>query len=269
MSGGFALGRAYLELAKKSFQQNIVYRSEYVAGVVNAIVMIFVNIAIWKAVYEEEGALEGVQFKLMATYVVLSFLMQTLYMMDEYVIERKVRSGLITSDLLKPMHFRPYIFAQMAGTFAFRCLMQLLPALVLSMFLFSLLPPFSMVMLLYFLASAILGYLVLYNLNFLIWLSTFWFYWTFSLVTIKDTAVMILSGALIPLWFMPVWLQDIIAYTPFAAIYSTPIRIYLGMVPEDEIVTSLITQSLWVLGLAAVGHLVWKSAARKLVIQGG
>jgi ABC-2 type transport system permease protein len=263
------LGRAYLELAKKSFLQNIVYRSEYIAGVVNAIVMIFVNIAIWKAVYEEDGALEGVQFKLMATYVVLSFLMQTLYMMDEYLIERKVRSGLISSDLLKPMHFRPYIFAYTSGTFAFRCLMQLTPALLLSIFLFDLLPPFSTVMFLYFLASALLGYLVLYNLNFLVWLSSFWFYWTFSLVTIKDTAVMILSGALIPLWFMPGWLQEIIVYTPFAAIYSTPIRIYLGMVPEDEIISNLITQTLWVIGLAAAGHLLWKSAARKLVVQGG
>lgn len=43
----------------------------------------------------------------------------------------------------------------------------------------------------------------MYNLNFIVWISSFWFYWTFSLVTIKDAAVMILSGALLPLWFMP------------------------------------------------------------------
>lgn len=46
--------RAYVEFAKKTFQNNIAYRADYVAGVINAIVMIFVNICIWKAIYEDE-----------------------------------------------------------------------------------------------------------------------------------------------------------------------------------------------------------------------
>lgn len=261
--------RAYLEFAKKSFQNNIVYRSEYVAGVINAIVMIFVNIAIWKAIYEEEGSLEGVQFKILATYIVLSFLLQTLYVMDEYFIEVKVRNGLVSSDLLKPISFRLYVFSYTVGTLAFRFFMQMLPALVLSVFLFHLLSPFSIVMFLYFLLSVVLGYLVLYNLNFLIWVSSFWFYWTFSLVTIKDTAVMLLSGALIPFWFMPEGMTDTLQLLPFASIYSTPIQIYLGMVPEDEIVSGLVRQAIWVLVLYAVGHVLWKAASRKLVVQGG
>ncbi|WP_220471220.1 ABC transporter permease [Cohnella cholangitidis] len=263
------MSRAYLAFAKKAFQNNVVYRSEYYAGVINAIVMIFVNIAIWKAIYEEDGALEGVQFKMMATYVVLSFLLQTLYVMDEYIVEVKVRTGSIAADLLKPVHFRLYLFSFTVGTLVFRFVMQLLPALVVSLFLFQLLPPFSLLYFFYFLASAALGYLVLYHLNFLVWVSSFWFYWTFSLVTIKDTAVMILSGALIPLWFMPESWQRTIELTPFAAIYSTPIQIYLGMVPENEILTSMMRQALWVVGLAAAGHVLWKAATRKLVLQGG
>ncbi|MCD1258645.1 ABC-2 family transporter protein [Paenibacillus athensensis] len=261
--------RVYLEFAKKSFQNNIVYRMDYFAGVINALVMIFVNISIWKAIYEEEESLEGVQFKIVATYIVLSFLMQVVYTMDEYFIEGKVRSGLISSDLMKPINFRLYVFSYNIGTMLFRLLMQLLPALLVSIFLFKLLPPFSTEMLIYFIVSSALGYLVLYNLNFIVWSSTFWFYWTFSLVTIKDAAVMIFSGALIPLWFMPQWLIDFIKLTPFDSIFYTPIRIYLGQIPHEEIWTSMLRQVIWVVLLFAIGQLLWKAAAKKLVVQGG
>jgi ABC-2 type transport system permease protein len=261
--------RVYLEFAKKSFQNNIVYRADYVAGVINAIVMIFVNISIWKAIYEEEESLEGVQFKILATYIVLSFLLQCVYVMDEYFIESKVRSGLISSDLLKPINFRLYVFSYNIGTMLFRLLMQLTPALIISIFLFKLLPPFSNMMLFYFIVSTILGYLVLYHLNLLVWLSSFWFYWTFSLVTIKDAAVMIFSGALIPLWFMPQGVVDFIKLTPFDSIFYTPIRIYLGQIPEAEIHSSLLRQVIWVVILFGIGQLIWKAATKKLVVQGG
>ncbi|UJF31360.1 ABC transporter permease [Paenibacillus hexagrammi] len=261
--------RVYLEFAKKSFQNNIVYRMDYFAGVLNALVMIFVNISIWRAIYEEEESLEGVQFKMLVTYIVLSFLMQVVYTMDEYVIESKVRSGLISSDLLKPIHFRLYLLAHHAGATVFRLTMQMTPAVVVAALLFHLLPPFSVSMLLYFLLSALLGYLVLYNLNFIVWVSSFWFYWTFSLVTIKDAAVMIFSGALIPLWFLPQPLIDFIQLTPFDSIFYTPIRIYLGMIPQEDIWFSLMRQSIWIAVLFVIGQLLWKAAAKKLVVQGG
>jgi len=261
--------RVYLEFAKKSFQNNIVYRTDYFASLINVIIMIFVNIAIWRAIYEEEEQLEGVQYKILVTYIVLSILMQSIYTMNEYFIEAKVRSGLITSDLLKPISFRLYIFSFNIGHLAFKILMQLFPALIASLFLFQFLPPFSTLMLLYFLLSAFLGYLVLYHLNFIVWMSTFWFYWTFSLVTIKDAVVMILSGALIPLWFMPQGVVDFIKLTPFDTIFYIPLRIYLGMVPQEEIYSNIMRQVLWLIALFAIGSLIWYRAKKKLVVQGG
>ncbi|MEW9700446.1 ABC transporter permease [Paenibacillus sp. SI8] len=261
--------RVYLEFAKKSFQNNIVYRMDYFAGVLNALVMIFVNISIWKAIYEEEESLEGVQFKMLVTYIVLSFLMQVVYSMDEYVIESKVRSGLISTDLLKPINFRLYLLSHHVGTMVFRLVMQMTPAILVSIFLFKLLPPFSVSMFGYYVLSSLLGFLVLYNLNFIVWVSSFWFYWTFSLVTIKDAAVMIFSGALIPLWFLPQPIVDFIKLTPFDSIFYTPIRVYLGMIPQEEIWASLMRQSIWIVVLFVLGQLLWRAAAKKLVVQGG
>lgn len=261
--------RAYVEFAKKAFQNNITYRADYVAGVINAIIMIFVNICIWKAIYEDEQAVDGVQFKMLITYIVLAFLMQCIYAMDEYRIENKVRSGSIGLDLLKPINFGGYIFSYNLGILIFRVVMQLTPALIVSVILFRMLPPFSLTMFACFLLSMILGYLVLYCLNFIVWISSFWFYWTFSLVTIKDAAVMILSGALLPLWFMPQAMIDFINLTPFASIYYVPITIYLGQMPMEDILLALVKQVVWALGLFIAGRLLWRSALKKLVVQGG
>lgn len=231
--------------------------------------MIFVNISIWKAIYEEEEVVGGVQFKMLITYIVLGFLLQSIFAMDDFLIENKVRSGLISSDLLKPINFRLYIFSYNIGTLVFKIFMQLLPALIVSVILFRMLPPFSLTSAIYFVTSSVLGYLVLYNLNFLVWVSSFWFYWTFSLVTIKDAAIMIFSGALLPLWFMPKGLVDFIKLTPFDSIYFTPISLYLGQVPSDEIIFSIARQVIWILVLFGTGQLLWRSANKKLVVQGG
>jgi ABC-2 type transport system permease protein len=94
----------------------------------------------------------------------------------------------------------------------------------------------------YFIISAIFGYLVLYNLNFIVWISSFWFYSTFIIITIKDAMIMILSGALVSIWFMPEWLFNIIKLTPFDSIYYTPLSIYLGQVPANEIINSIAKQ---------------------------
>ena len=220
-----------MEIAKKAFQNNLAYRADYFAGLINTLLLIFVNVAIWKAIYEEDEVLGGVQLKIVVTYIVLGFLMQSVFAMEEYLIETKVTSGLISSDLLKPVSFRVYIFSYNIGLMLFRLAMLLIPALILSILIFSFLPPFSTAMGIYFIISAILGYLVLYNLNFIVWISSFWFYSTFSIVTIKDALVMVLSGALVPLWFMPEWLYNIIKLTPFESIYYTPLSIYLGQVP--------------------------------------
>lgn len=267
--GETALLRTYWEFAKKAFQNNVVYRVDYFAGVINSIVMIFVNIAIWRAIYNEEDTLSGIGFRVIMTYIALSFLMQTMFVMDEYLIENKVRSGLIATDLLKPINFRLYIFSYNIGTLLFRTIMQLVPVLILSIIFFKILPPFSPLMAGYFVVSAVLAYLVLYNLNFIVWISSFWFYWTFSLITIKDALLMVLSGALLPLWFMPAGISNIIKLTPFDSIYFTPISIYLGQIPVNEIIFSLGRQAIWVIILLGIGQLLWNRATKRLVIQGG
>lgn len=261
--------RAYVEFAKKAFQNNIVYRVNSYAGIINTIVMIFVNIAIWRAIYEEEATLEGLQFKLVMTYIVLSFLMQSIFVMDEYLIQYKVRSGSISTDMLRPISFLNYIFSHNMGVMFFRIIVQLTPALLVSILFIKILPPFSPLIAVYFAISVVCGYLVLYSINLVVWLTSFWYFEIFSFITIKDAAVMILSGALLPIWFMPDWLYRIVQITPFGSIYSVPITIYLGQLPEAEIFQKIILQLVWIIVFQGIARLLWRCATKRIVVQGG
>lgn len=261
--------RTYVEFAKKAIQNNIVYRVNSYAGIINTIVMIFVNIAIWRAIYEEEATLEGLQFRLVITYIVLSFLMQSIFVMDEYLIQYKVRSGSISTDMLRPISFLGYVFSHNIGVMLFRIIIQLTPALLVAIFFVKILPPFSPLIALYFAISVLLGYLVLYSINLVVWLTSFWYFEIFSFITIKDAAVMILSGALLPIWFMPNWLYNLVQITPFGSIYSVPISIYLGQLPETEIYTKILLQIIWIIVFQVIGRLLWHCAQKRIVVQGG
>ncbi|MEK4059716.1 MULTISPECIES: ABC transporter permease [Paenibacillus] len=261
--------RAYLEITKKSFLNNLVFRVEYFAGLANSIVTIFVNIAIWRAVYDEEGTMDQLQFSMIVTYVILAMALFHVFSMDEYIIEKKIKTGLIASDLLRPLSFRLQIFSYHLGALIYKLILLFVPTLLFYSAIYHILPPFSTEMFFCFLFSIVLGYLVMYHLNFLIWISAFWLYKTFSLVTIKDTMVMVLSGAVIPLWYMPAWLVSYIKLTPFDTIFYVPISIYLGQLPEHEILTSILRQAGWVLALTLACHLLWKRASKRIVVQGG
>lgn len=259
----------YLEVIKKSFLMNITFRIEYFAGIINILLMVFVNVAIWKAIYEEEEVVSGVQFSIVITYIIIGILLQNIFMMDENFIQNKVRSGLIAADFLKPISFRLYTFCYNIGNLLFKILLQFIPTLVVIILTFKLLPPFSTMMAVWFGLSLILGFLILYNLNCIIWFSSFWFYSIFSLVIIKDAIILILSGAVLPLWFMPQFLLNIAKLTPFSSIYYVPLSIYLGQIPEDEILLNFGIQLFWLVFLFGVSQFLWSKAVKKLVVQGG
>ena len=117
--------------------------------------------------------------------------------------------------------------------------------------------------------SVILGYFVLWQISFIVQTWCFWLFSVWGIMTIKNVIVNILAGSMIPIWFMPPLLRKVVSYTPFEAIYFTPIRIYLGELTGSEILYSMTIQIFWIMVLYLIGDFFWKKGIRKLVVQGG
>ena len=97
----------------------------------------------------------------------------------------------------------------------------------------------------------------------------FWTLETFAIQLIVRWASDLLSGQIIPLTFFPgIWGRIVFAL-PFAAIYSTPLLIYVGVIKSDRWIPYLAAQALWLALFGVLSMLVWRAASRRVVIQGG
>ncbi|MDR0914787.1 MAG: ABC-2 family transporter protein [Oscillospiraceae bacterium] len=259
----------YIEYGKKAFAKNLVYRSDYIIGVFNTVIMVFIQVAIWRAIYGSNTQINGVPFSYVATSFVLSICFAAALTANDFVLADKVLYGSITTELLKPISINLCIMADTIGNNLFKLIMQFAPAVIISGLFLGLLPPASVLMLLLCVFSLIFGFLIVYYISYIIQACSFWFTNVWSLSVIKNSVISILSGTLIPLWFLPDWLAAAIKWTPFDVIYFAPIQIYLGQMNTQEIIFTFAKQIVWVLLFAVLGMFIYKKGIKKLCIAGG
>ena len=82
-------------------------------------------------------------------------------------------------------------------------------------------------------------------------------------------AVEFLSGAIIPLPFIPQPYRGLIELLPFASMHNVPLRIYSGDLAGADMIKAICLQLLWVLVLNLCGIALCRKAQRRVVVQGG
>ena len=261
--------RAYMEFAMKKFQNKMTYRLEFFMGIVNMFITIVVYLCIYKALYGDAKEVDGISFAMVATNFVISLGLSSAFEYNEMFLQNKVHDGSITNEFLKPVNFKLRLLAENIGEGIFKIVFHFLPALVLTLFYTKLCPPKSLLHLGIMIVSVGLGYLILWPLGFIVQTWSFWLFSVWGIMTIKNVIVKILSGTLLPLWFMPPIIKKIIAFTPFESIYFTPVQIYLGQIQGMELLEKLAIQLMWILILWCVANAFWKRGVKKLVVQGG
>ncbi len=261
--------RTYLEFAIKKFQNKMAYRLEFFMGIVNTAMTIVVYLCIYKSLYGGAKEIDGITFNMVATNFVIALGLSNAFGFNEMFLQDKIRDGSITNEFLKPVNFVLRMLSENAGEGMFKILFQFLPALLFTMLYTHLCPPKSFLHLLVMIASVMLGYLILWLLSFIVQTWSFWLFSVWGVVTIKNVFVNIMSGTLLPLWFMPPALRKVISFTPFESIYFTPVQIYLGELSGIDLLAEMGMQIFWIIILGSIAGMFWKKGVKKLVVQGG
>lgn len=261
--------RAYMEFAVKKFQDKMAYRLDFFMGIVNTAITIAVYLCIYRALYGGAAEVDGISFRMVATNFVITLGLSNAFDYDEMFLEHKVHDGTITNEFLKPVNFIFRLLAENIGEGVFKILFHFLPAMLFTILYTKLCPPVSALNLVVMLCSVALGYLILWLISFIIQTWSFWLFSVWGILTIKNVFVRILAGTLLPVWFMPAALRKIISFTPFASIYFTPVRIYLGELSGSQILSGMAVQLVWIIVLGSIANIFWKRGVRKLVVQGG
>lgn len=259
----------YLAYFKKSFLNRSAYRFDHLMGILSNCLRMFIFWEIYKALYGGRQEVDGITMSMVTTNFILSMGLDAVFSINDYFLPDKIWNGSITTELLRPMSFKGRMIAENLGNAAFHLLFSFVPALVVACVLIGILPPVSPLMLLLFMCSALLGYMVLWTISFAVQMTAFWLTNVWSIITIKNVFVNVLSGTMIPLWFMPNWMEGILRFTPFSSIYFTPVQIYLGQLTLEEIAVKCLVQIIWIAVIYGVGDLLWRCGQKKLVVQGG
>lgn len=78
-----------------------------------------------------------------------------------------------------------------------------------------------------------------------------------------------LSGNVVPLPLLPDALRRLLLFQPFAGLHDIPFRIYVGELSGRAAVTSVISQAVWILLVAALGRHLLERGLRNTQLNGG
>lgn len=259
----------YIAFAKKSFMLKSAYRFDHFMGILNTVVRIFIFWGIYKALYGSNTEIDGITMSMVTTNFILSIGLEAVFYVNDFYLPDRIGNGSIATELLLPISFKGRMIAENLGNAVFKLIYHFVPALIVSVLIMGIEPPASAAMFVLFIVSAFLGYGVLWTISFAVQMSSFWLINVWSIVTIKNVFINVLSGSMIPLWFMPDWMSGIVEFSPFSSIYFTPVQIYLGQLSFKEIAFKCMIQLVWIVLIYMLGNLLWAKGKKKLVVQGG
>ena len=244
-------------------------------------VMLFANLIylalvyfLWKAVYESSGVsvVNGMTFYDTMIYLILATaIFNLLEMFIVWDMSRAIQSGEIIMHLLKPMRYRLYIFWSYSGAHVNNFFLTFVPTFVVVALITNGAIPLGM-NLLWFMVSLILALTVNFNIEMLVAPVCLYTESTWGINIVKETIVLLLSGASIPLAFFPEGLRHIVEYLPFRAVYDIPLTVLLGKNGTDTLaglLPKLGIQLFWCAVLTVCGNLFWNHAVKKITVNGG
>jgi ABC-2 type transport system permease protein len=229
---------------------------------------------LWKAIYESSGTdtVNGMTFYDTMIYLILATaIFNLLEMFIVWDMSRAIQSGEIIMHLLKPMPYRLYTFWSYSGAHVNNFFLAFLPTFIAVSLITKGAIPLG-INLLWFMVSLILALIVNFNIEMLVAPICLYTESTWGINIVKETVVLLLSGATIPLAFFPEGLRQAVEYLPFRAVYDIPLTVLLCKNGTDTfagLLPKLGIQLLWCVVLSVCGNLFWNHAVKKITVNGG
>jgi len=260
--------RGYRALARATARAALTYRFSLVLGMGAVLVQLVALLAIWHVLLAQ-APVNGFTWPQMRAYLLVAFAAGTLVsILGDFRMAFRILDGDVALDLVKPIDYQKARLAESLGGLWIELLLIGVVVGVTLALTGGVDAPAAPLLAL-FAASMLL----LVPLKFLIvYVSTLACFWTQNYMGVqwaRLAVVNLLSGALIPLVYLPHWLATMAQWSPFAGLTSTPALIFLGRVGVRDGLVLVLVQLIWVLALWFGARLVWRKALRRLTVNGG
>jgi ABC-2 type transport system permease protein len=264
--------RPYARIARAQLLTALSHPADIAAEVALYACVLVATGYLWRAAYDgaHGGAVEGVGRQQMITYAVVSVILASCFSTSvQWTVPERVRNGDIVIDLIRPVNPVLAWLWHDIGVAAGRLLVHVPLLLLLGLLCFRPSTPRTPLEALLFALSAFLGFLIVWCLSAIVALATFWTGALGNLGNLKDAVVRVFSGAVVPLWFLPVDVERIGAWLPFVLMFQQPLGIYIGKVTPAQAGSVLALQTAWLLAMAGALATLWTASRRRVHAQGG
>jgi ABC-2 type transport system permease protein len=258
----------YVEFAKKAIAREATYRFDVFTNVGSFALRMYLLRMVWVALYARNAAPHGLPLHAILTYSAVALLMGLVLDVDQVSsLYDRLHDGSIVSDMLRPISVPLYFFADGTGEVLFHAAL-IVPSLAIAIFIVHIDVP-SPAVFAAFAFSLVLGYFVGFCINFILNCTAFWTLEIHAVHSIVTWLTDLLGGELVPLVLFPAALQNALFALPFAAMFSTPLLIYVGVIPPDRYLGAIGAQAAWIAILGVVCVAMWRAGSRRIVVQGG
>lgn len=264
--------KRYTSLIRAGVLESLQFRAGTIVTFAGNIVYLIIIYYLWKAIYASSptDAVNGMTFTDTMIYLVLAMaIFNFMNMYTVWEINWQIQTGSIILFLIKPLEYCTYMFFSCFGKVAVSFLTTFLPTFIIVYIITNGAVPLG-VNLLFFLPALLMGSVINFCIDFFIGTVCLYTNSVWGVNIVKETVVLVLSGATIPLAFFPAALKTLASFLPFQAIYNIPLTLLInsGLAAQTRI-EMLGAQFFWVIVTLAASGLFWQQASKAITVNGG
>lgn len=258
-----ALAELYVQQFKTTFASMVQYRASLVIWMISHVLEPLVYLIVWSTVSSTGGGSVGnyTTRQFAAYFIILMLVNHVTYTWIMYEFEYRVREGMFSVALLKPVH---PIHSDIADNISSKLItlpLMLLTALGLAAVFHPLIEPP-----LWAIVAAIPALILAFGVRFLLeWTLAQSAFWTTRVGAINQVyfvLVLFLSGQIAPLTLFPAPVRVLASILPFRWMIGFPVELLLGRLTPDQVLIGLAAQAVWLAIGFALFRIVWRAGVR-------
>lgn len=266
----------YWHVARLTLLKLMAYRMRFVTGIATYAIFVGGQYFIWKAIYQargiSDGQLDGLTLPQLATYLAIGYIARSAYFTNlDSEIAGRFQNGDVALDLLKPISPLGQWLAQASGECAFRLVFFALPMACVLVPAFGVQAP-SGDGWWQFPPLFLLAFLVNHELNVSAGIACFFLEDVTALTSLKRNLIMLLSGLMVPLHFLPHAIAAATSWLPFALISYWPVMAWVGRLGDGAHPGFATVAGIglgWLAAIHLLNRWLWSRARGRLEVQGG
>jgi ABC-2 type transport system permease protein len=262
--------RIYRRFWQINWAEQWQYRANLLMYLAYWVVSPVVYLAVWSAVANAQGDVQGLTANDFVTYYMTLLLVDVLTSdITLHILAYKIQDGTLSGELLRPVH--PILTGTLVNNLAFKALTfaALVPIWIVIYLLMR--PDFSEVTAQSVLLTApaiVFGFGISFFMNSTLTSIAFWTTRVYGINEFFYVLSVLFSGQFVPLTLMPPAIQQIAQFLPFQLTRYFPTMLVLNRLTPEQVVQNYALAVFWLIALAGIFLVVWRAGVKRFSAVG-